>query len=64
MLPNKNEAGKDLGILNLANTLGQVIAPVLVSVLVIHSGYVFIFPVAIVMVLIGAAVIMLIHSVK
>lgn len=64
VLPNKNEAGKDLGILNLANTLGQVIAPVLVSVLVIRAGYVFIFPVAIVMVLIGAAVIMLIRSVK
>ena len=64
VLPNKNEAGKDLGILNLANTLGQVIAPVLVSVLVIHAGYVFIFPVAIVMVLVGAAVIMQIRSVR
>lgn len=64
VLPSKDEAGKDLGILNLANTLGQIIAPVLVSVLVLRAGYVFIFPVAIVTVLIGAGVIMLIRSVR
>lgn len=64
VLPSKDEAGKDLGILNLANTLGQIIAPVLVSALVLRAGYVFIFPVAIVTVLIGAGVIMLIRSVR
>lgn len=64
VLPSKNEAGKDLGILNLANTLGQIIAPVLVSALVLRAGYVFIFPVAIVTVFIGAGVIMLIRSVR
>lgn len=64
VLPSKDEAGKDLGILNLANTLGQIIAPVLVSALVLRAGYVFIFPVAIMTVLIGAGVIMLIRSVR
>lgn len=64
VLPSKEEAGKDLGILNLANTLGQVIAPVLVSTLALRAGYVYIFPVAIVTVLIGAGVIMLIRKVK
>lgn len=34
-LPNPNEAGKALGILNLANTLGQVIAPIVVSSIVV-----------------------------
>ena len=27
VLPNKEEAGKDLGILNLATTLGQAVGP-------------------------------------
>ncbi|RBP99026.1 MFS transporter [Bifidobacterium xylocopae] len=64
VLPSKEEAGKDLGILNLANTLGQVIAPVLVSLIVIRLGYSVIFPVAIAAVLLGAAIIMLIRSVR
>ena len=31
VLPSQEEAGKDLGILNLANTVGQVLAPVIVG---------------------------------
>ncbi|MFT8648889.1 MAG: MFS transporter [Bifidobacterium psychraerophilum] len=65
VLPNKQEAGKDLGILNLANTVGQVLAPVLVSALVVETGnYGLIFPVAIATVLVGAVVIMLIKRVR
>ena len=65
VLPSKDEAGKDLGILNLANTIGQVIAPVLVSGLVVATGnYLLIFPIAISCVLIGAVAIMFIRKVR
>ena len=65
VLPNPDEAGKDLGILNLANTLGQVIAPVAVSAVVVATGsYRLVFGFAIVAVLAGAAIIMFIKSVK
>ena len=38
VLPNPDEAGKDLGILNLASTLGPVIAPIVVSSIVVATG--------------------------
>lgn len=64
VLPNADEAGKDLGILNLANTVGQVLAPVATGAVVVATGsYALIFPVAIASVLVGAAVIMLIRKV-
>lgn len=65
VLPNPDEAGKDLGILNLANTLGQVIAPIVVSSIVVATGgYFLVFPIAIVAVMVGAAVILFIKKVK
>ncbi|MEE8737786.1 MAG: MFS transporter [Bifidobacterium sp.] len=65
VLPDAKEAGKDLGILNLANTIGQVLAPVLVGVIVVTTGsYTLLFPIAIISVIIGAIVIMLIRSVN
>ena len=64
VLPNADEAGKDLGILNLANTVGQVLAPVATGAVVVATGsYALIFPIAIASVLVGAAVIMLIRKV-
>ena len=64
-LPNPNEAGKALGILNLANTLGQVIAPIVVSSIVVATGgYFLVFPIAIAAVTIGAVVILFIKKVK
>lgn len=38
VLPSQEEAGKDLGILNLANTVGQVLAPVVVGAIVLATG--------------------------
>lgn len=65
VLPNPDEAGKDLGILNLANTLGQVIAPIVVSSLVLATGsYFLVFPIAIIAVMIGAVVILFIKKVN
>ena len=65
VLPNPNEAGKALGILNLANTLGQAIAPIVVSSIVVATGgYFLVFPIAIAAVTIGAVVILFIKKVK
>lgn len=76
VLPNPKEAGKDLGILNLANTLSTVIGAALTSIVVftikwrMHVSqtpavaYTWMFGVAIVIVLIAAALIMRIRNVK
>ena len=64
VLPNKEEAGKDLGILNLATTLGQMLGPVIMSSVVLALGYVFAFPIAIAFALVGCVFIMLIKNVK
>nr|WP_238552326.1 MFS transporter [Bifidobacterium cuniculi] len=64
VLPNKEEAGKDLGILNLATTLGQMLGPVLMSAITLSLGYAFAFPIAIAFALLGCVFIMLIRGVK
>lgn len=65
VLPNPEEAGKDLGILNLSNTVGQVLAPVFTTkVIAMTGGYKMVFPVAIVFLLIGTFFIMAIRKVK
>ena len=76
VLPNPDEAGKDLGILNLANTLSTVIGSVFTSTIIsiskgMHhvtatppSAYRVVFIVAIVIVLIAAYLIMRIKKVK
>ena len=76
VLPNPEEAGKDLGILNLANTLSTVIGSVFTSSIIsvsnsMHhvtatppSAYRVVFIVAIAIVLIAAYLIMRIKKVK
>ena len=76
VLPNPEEAGKDLGILNLANTLSTVIGSVFTSVILglvrgmTHSGkvpgyaYVWVFIIAIILVLVAAYLIMRIKKVR
>ena len=64
VLPNKDTAAKDLGILNLANTGGQVLGPVLAAVLINLFGYHALFPLAAVCSLIGAVLIVFIKKVK
>lgn len=47
VLPSPDNAAKDLGILNMANTGGQILGPALASTIVISTGgYAVIFPVA------------------
>ena len=64
VLPNKEEAGKDLGILNMATTLGQMCGPIVMSALVVNLGYNFAFPTSIVLAIIGCFFIMAIKKVK
>ena len=64
VLPNKEEAGKDLGVLNLATTLGQMLGPVLMSVITVTLGYAAAFPISIVFALLGCVFIMMIKGVK
>lgn len=64
VLPDPNTAAKDLGILNLANTGGQVLGPVLAAMLISVFGYHAIFPMATVCALLGAVLVSMIRSVK
>lgn len=65
VLPSKEEAGKDMGIQNLANTLGQAVAPAVTSGIVASTGSYFLtFPVAIALVLAGVVFIMMVKKVK
>ena len=64
VLPSKEEAGKDLGILNMATTLGQMCGPVVMSAIVVNLGYNFAFPTAIALAVIGCFFIMIIKKVK
>jgi MFS family permease len=77
VLPNPDQAGKDLGILNVANTLSTVLGSLLTSAIVsgfkgaMHTGastpiqaYITVFIVAIVLVLLAAFLIMRIKRIK
>jgi len=64
VLPNKEEAGKDLGILNIATTLGQMVGPIITSLLIGIGGYSTVFPTAIIFALIACIFIQLIRSTK
>lgn len=55
VLPNKEDAGKDLGFLNIASCAGQAVGAGITSLIVtITHGYVMVFPIAIVITIIAA----------
>lgn len=58
------ETGKDLGVLNLATTPGQMLGPVLMSAIALSLGYAFAFPIAIAFTLLGCVLVMLIRGVR
>ena len=65
VLPNEEEAGKDLGILNIATTLGQMVGPIVTSAIVVATGsYGLVFPTAIIMVALACIFILMIKKVK
>ena len=64
VLPDMEHAAKDLGILNLSNTLGQIMGPVLAAAAINLYGYRPLFLVAAVITLMGTIFIMLIKRVR
>lgn len=64
VLPSQKDAGKDLGIINMATTLGQTAGPIVTSALVAAAGYNLVFPVAIVFAIVACVFIQLIRSTK
>lgn len=64
VLPDPESAGKDLGILNIATTLGQMVGPILTGVIVINAGYAFVFPVAIAFSVLAVVFFFMIRSTK
>jgi MFS family permease len=65
VLPNAEDRGKDLGVINIANTLPQTMAPALCGLLVTYAGgYPTMFGVATVITLLGAVLIQPIRGVR
>lgn len=64
VLPNPDTAAKDLGILNFANTGGQIAGPLLAAAVITASGYRALFVLAAVAALIGAALFTAIRRVR
>ncbi len=65
VIPSQEQAGKDLGILNTANTVPQIIAPLITAAIVgIGLGYAPVFATSLVIMLVGAFSIFKIKSVR
>ena len=65
VLPDPETAGKDLGILNMSTTLGQMSGPVITSAIVTWTGaYTFVFPVSIGCAVVGCFSILAIRRVR
>ncbi len=64
VLPNADNAAKDLGILNLANTGGQVLGPIIAASAISTIGYHALFPAAAILAALGTFSIALIRSVR
>lgn len=65
VLPSDSSRGKDLGILNMANTGGQILAPAVSSLVIgIGFGFVPVFVVACALAVVGALAIVPIRSVR
>jgi MFS family permease len=64
VLPAEEDFAKDIGVVNIAATLPQVLAPAVAGAIVAASGYTPLFPVGIVLVLAGALAVVPIKSVR
>ncbi len=64
VLPVESEAGKDLGILNVAASVGQMVAPLIGSLAISLVGYQAMFAVASLLALVGAVAVVPIRSVR
>ena len=64
VLPSSTDAGKDLGVLNIAQAGGQVIAPLIASLVIGLAGYPVLYAFAAVMAVLAALAILPIKSVR
>lgn len=65
VLPSAASFGKDLGVVNIAATLPQTIAPAVAGVVILaFGGYIALFPIGIVLSILGAFAVWFIKSVK
>jgi MFS family permease len=64
VLPNKADAGKDLGVLNIAQAGGQIVAPLVASLVIGFAGYAALYGFAAVMAALAALAILPIKSVR
>jgi len=66
VLPSKDDFAKDLGVLNIAATLPQTLAPGIAGAIVVAFGNVYtpLFPIGIVIALLGAFAVLPIKSVR
>ena len=64
VLPDPKTAAKDLGIINMANTLGQVFGPAIAGLVITTLGYRAMFPVETVICVIGGLLILAVKRVK
>lgn len=64
VLPNPETTAKDLGVLNLASTGGQIAGPLLAAAVITAVGYHALFAAAAICALLGAALFLMIKSVK
>ena len=65
ILPSKTDYGKDLGVLNIAATLPQTLAPGIAGlIIVVSGGYTALFPIGIVVALLGSLAVIPIKSVR
>jgi MFS family permease len=64
VLPVADNYGKDLGVLNIAATLPQTIAPFLGGIIVVSFGYQALFPVALALTLAGTLAVLPIKAVR
>jgi MFS family permease len=64
VIPNKTNAGRDLGILNVSGSVGSIVAPVLAGALVATTGYGLVFFLVIVAGALASVAILFIRSVR
>lgn len=64
VLPSQTDYGKDIGIINIAATLPQTVAPALAGAVVLGFGFAGLFPVAILLSILGALLVLPIRSVR
>ncbi|PZU33227.1 MAG: MFS transporter [Actinomyces sp.] len=65
VLPDPDKAGKDLGILNMSTTLGQMCGPIITSFVVTRTGeYTLVFPISIACAVLGCFSILMIRKVR